>query len=68
MPAISILTRMLPVPIIGGRGTHTFMSTSDRTGDETAAGMSIPRGLDGIGNGRDVRTVRMRCHDTRTEA
>jgi hypothetical protein len=55
MPAISILTPMLPVPRIDGRGTHTFMRTSAHTGDATAAGMSIPRGLDGIGNGRSVR-------------
>ena len=57
MPAISILTPMLPVPRIDGRGTHTFMSTSAHTGDATAAGMSIPRGLGGIDNGRGVRTV-----------
>jgi hypothetical protein len=53
MPVISILTHMVPVPLIDGRATHTFMST----GDATAAGMSIPRGLGGIANGRGVRTV-----------
>ena len=62
MPAISILTRMLPVPIIDGRVTHTFMSMRDRTSDETEAGMSIPRGLDGIGDGCGVRTVEFGLH------
>ena len=53
MPAILIPTRMVPVPRIDGRGTHTFMRMSARTSDETEAGMGIPRGLDGLGKGSD---------------
>jgi hypothetical protein len=59
MPAILIPIRMLTVPIIDGRGTHTFISKSDHTGDETETGMSIPLGLDGIDNDSGVRTVEL---------
>ena len=59
MPAISIPTRMLPVPIIDGSGAHTRMSKSARTGDATETGLSIPMGLDGIGNCRGVRTGKL---------
>jgi hypothetical protein len=55
---------MRTVPITGGRGIHTFMSTSDPTGDVIETGMSIALGRDGIGNAHGVRTVEPGLADT----